>query len=41
MKASVPVVGGKLESFALDSLRRDLTPRRSSPLVDLPKPSDH
>jgi len=24
VKASVPVVGGKLESFALDSLRRDL-----------------
>jgi len=25
VKASVPVVGGKLESFALDTLRRDLT----------------
>ena len=25
VKASIPVVGGKLESFALDSLRRDLT----------------
>ena len=25
VKASVPVVGGKLESFALDSLHRDLT----------------
>jgi hypothetical protein len=25
VKASVPVVGGKLESFALDNLRRDLT----------------
>ena len=25
VKASVPLVGGKLESFALDNLRRDLT----------------
>lgn len=25
VKASVPVVGGKLESFALDNLRRELT----------------
>ena len=28
VKASVPLVGGKLESFALDSLRRDLTRAR-------------
>ena len=39
VKASVPLVGGKLESFALDSLRHDLTRPRSSPLVDLSKGS--
>ena len=39
VKASVPVVGGKLESFALDSLRRDLTHApRSSLLLDWPRP---
>ena len=33
VRASVPLVGGKLESFALDNLRRDLALAAKSPLV--------